>query len=96
MSRFTADLKAYARQYTRSKAGMFFTFLLPVLLIALFGSMFSQTAGTVSLPVQDLDGGPAAHAFLDALNRTGAVSIQMVPASEDFGAYIKDHSLALA
>jgi ABC-2 type transport system permease protein len=75
---------------------MFFTFMLPVLLIAMFGSMFSQSVGTVSLPVQDLDGGPAAHAFLDALNRTGAVSIQLVPATEDFSAYIKDHSLALA
>ncbi len=38
MSRFLADLKAAAKIYTRSKAGMFFTFMLPVLLMVLFGA----------------------------------------------------------
>jgi ABC-2 type transport system permease protein len=96
MSRFLADLKAYAKIYTRSKAGMFFTFILPIMLMVLFGAMFSQSGGGVSLPVQNLDGGPASVAFLDALNKTGAVSVQIIPASEDFDSYIQAHSLSLA
>ncbi|MDD1770807.1 MAG: ABC transporter permease [Methanomassiliicoccales archaeon] len=96
MSRFLADLKSYARQYTRSKAGMFFTFIMPIMLMALFGAMFSQTTSAVSLPVQNLDDGPASIQFLDALNQSGVVKVEMVPASADLGAYIKDHSLSIA
>jgi len=73
MSRFLADLKSYAKQYSRSKAGMFFTFIMPIMLMVLFGAMFSQNTNSVSLPVQNLDGGPASMQFLDALNQSGVV-----------------------
>ncbi|HTY46714.1 MAG TPA: ABC transporter permease [Methanomassiliicoccales archaeon] len=96
MSRFLADLKAYVKIYTRSRAGMFFTFMLPVLLMVLFGAMFSNTSSSVALPVQNLDNGPASVAFLDALNQSGVVNVQMVPAGEDLNAYIQQHSLSMA
>ncbi len=96
MSRFLADLKAYAKIYTRSKAGMFFTFMLPVLLMVLFGAMFSNTTSSVALPVQNLDNGPASVAFLDALNQSGVVKVQMIPANEELSTYIQQHTLSLA
>jgi ABC-2 type transport system permease protein len=46
--------------------------------------------------VQNLDGGPASIAFLDGLNQSGVVSVQMIPATEDLGSYIQDRSLSLA
>jgi len=46
--------------------------------------------------VQNLDNGPASIAFLDALNQSGVVKVQMVPASEDLSQYIQEHTLSLA
>jgi ABC-2 type transport system permease protein len=96
MSRFTADLKAFGKMYMRSKGGMFFTFILPILLIALFGSMFSAETSTISLPVQNLDGSASSVAFMDALNHTGVVQLQVIPSDVDFDAYVKDNSLTMA
>lgn len=96
MSRLTADLKAFSKMYMRSKGGMFFTFILPILLIVLFGSMFSSNTSTIALPVQNLDGSPSSVAFMDALNKTGVINMQIVPADQDLNAYIKDHSLTMA
>jgi ABC-2 type transport system permease protein len=96
MSRLSADFKAFGRMYMRSKGGMFFTFILPILLIVLFGSMFSSNTSTISMPVQNLDGSPSSVAFMDALNKTGVINMQIVPADQDLDAYIKDHSLTMA
>jgi ABC-2 type transport system permease protein len=96
MSRLTGDLKAFAKMFTRSKAGLFFTFLLPILFIVLFGAMFSQSTNTVTIPVQNLDGGQASISFMNALNQTGVIHVQIIPASEDLNTYIKDHSLSIA
>jgi len=68
MSRILADIKGFGRQYLRSKVGAFFTFAFPILLILLFGAIYSAS-GTqkVSLPVQNLDGSPLSVAYLNSL-----------------------------
>ena len=49
MNRILADLMAFGRQYLRSRIGAFFVFIFPILLILLFGAIFSQT-GSSSTP----------------------------------------------
>ncbi len=97
MSRILADIKGFGRQYLRSKVGAFFTFAFPILLILLFGAIFSAS-GTqkVSLPVQNLDGGSLSVAYLNELNNTTLVSMKMIPADENITNYINDNSLSLA
>mgnify|MGYP001164586452 CR=1 FL=1 len=97
MSRILADIMGFGRQYLRSKVGAFFTFGFPILLIVLFGLIFSPS-GTqkVSLPVQNLDGSSFSVAYLNELNNTTLVNIRMIPADANITNYINDNSLSLA
>jgi ABC-2 type transport system permease protein len=97
MKRVLADLKAYGRQFLRSKVGVFFTFGFPVLLILLFGAIFSGV-GTekITLPTQDKDGTTMSQMFVDALEATDAVVIEEIPDDVDIEDYVRDNSLAFA
>jgi ABC-2 type transport system permease protein len=97
MSRILADIKGFGRQYLRSKIGAFFTFAFPILLILLFGAIYSAS-GTqkVSMPVQNLDGSSFSVAYLNELNNTTLVNIKMIPTDADITSYINDNSLSLA
>ena len=97
MSRILADIKGFGRQYLRSKVGAFFTFAFPILLILLFGAIYSASGNQkVSLPVQNLDGSSFSVAYLNELNNTTLVDIRMIPADADITNYINDNSLSLA
>ncbi len=97
MNRIMADLLAFGKQYMRSRVGAFFTFIFPILLILLFGAIFTQTgASAISLTTQDLDGTATSHLFLDTLNRTGVVTLQLLAPTVNFGQYIQDNSLSVA
>ena len=86
---------SFARGYLRNPMGLFFSLIFPVILILIFGAVFSG-AGTSTVPmqVQNLDGNsPASQAFLAALNQTGAVSITLVdPGVGDFSGYLAHNS----
>jgi len=97
MSRIIADLKSFGKMYMRSKVGAFFTFVFPILLVLLFGAIFSAGGDQkVTLPVQNLDNGPHSQALINILNSTGVVKIKEIPADEDFSAYFSDNSLTMA
>lgn len=85
--RIAADLKVTARGYMRNPVALFFSLIFPLILILLFGLIFSSSTGsTVTLYTQNFD---AAHghysnvseAFLAALNQTGLVQVQLVSPS---------------
>ena len=107
MNRILVDLIASGRQYLRSKVGAFFTFFFPILLILLFGAIFTASqSGKVTIPVQNQDqeifvpGLNETFAFgsnlTDALNSTDLVNVEMIPADVDLGEYVKEHSLSVA
>lgn len=96
MSRIIADVVGFGKGYMRSKTGAFFAFLFPILLVGLFGAIFTAGSSKVSLPVQNLDDGPYSQEVLSTLNRTGLVDIQMISPQENLTNYIHDKSLALA
>lgn len=96
MNKILADAVNYGKMYLRSKSAAFFTFVFPILLVLIFGAVFSGADGKISVPVQNLDGGSYGQAYLQVLNETGNVKIQMVPTDIDITQYIKDNSLSIA
>jgi len=88
---------AYAKGYVRNPLGLFFALIFPVILILIFGAVFSNSGNSqVPLTVQNLDGNsPASVEFLAALNSTGAVSVSMVsPGVGNLSTYLAHNDLS--
>ena len=87
MNRILADVKAFGTQYLRARTGAFFAFAFPIILILLFGAIFSGGGQKVPLYVQDLDDTPQSHTFLMTLNDTNVLSYRKIPS----GAAVEDY-----
>jgi ABC-2 type transport system permease protein len=88
-----ADLKVYGRGSFRSREGFFFTLIFPVILILLFGAIFSGgSSGPTTVYVQNQDSGPVSPSFVSALNSTSAIRLVRVPADQNFSKYLTSHS----
>lgn len=69
--RMLAELKVHARGNVRSREGFFFTLIFPIILILLFGAIFSGGGiSQTTVYVQNLDSGQVSTAFVHALNST--------------------------
>jgi len=100
----------FAHSYTRSRIGLFFGLAFPVILILLFGAIFSGSgSGPIQVYAQNLDSSqqaipcvlpgqstatnlPVSACFLEVLNGTGSLKVTLVPASQNFSAYLSSHS----
>jgi len=88
-----ADLKIFGKGYVRSKIGLFFTLVFPVILILLFGAIFSGGSSTpVQVYVQNQDTGPVGAAFVSAMNSTTAIRLVPVSNDQNFSTYLSSHS----
>ncbi|MBX8635796.1 MAG: ABC transporter permease [Thermoplasmata archaeon] len=98
LSHILSDLVIYFKNFTRSREGVFFTFIFPIILIAVFGSIFSGgTGGSVPLYVQNLNGTTSITSeFLTALNQTHLVKVHMIPADANVQHYVTQHSVTAA
>ena len=93
LKRIISDLRLFGRGYLRNAAGLFFGLIFPVILILIFGAIFSSGfSGKITLYVQNQDGGQASASFVDALNRTDTVNPVLVSPSENFSQYLSAHS----
>lgn len=103
--RTLADLRLFGRGYFRNWAGLFFGIIFPVIIIGLFGAIFSAGGGgAVTVYVQNKDTGPfptpqmdLATPFVQALNGTNInatwpIRVELVDPSENFTKYLSDHS----
>ncbi len=97
--RIFSDFKVFSRGYLRNRFGLFFGLIFPVILILIFGAIFSSNTSAVNVYVQNQDTGPfaspqmnIAQQFLNALSSSGTIKLTMVPASEDFSKYLAAHS----
>ena len=98
----SAELRVYARGNVRSRVGFFFTLVFPIILILLFGAIFSSGGvGQTKVYVQNLDGGPTGAVFLAELNSTShncsstyasGLCLSLVPANQNFTLYLTSHS----
>jgi ABC-2 type transport system permease protein len=82
------------RSWTRSRGTVFWSLLFPVMLIFLFGAIFSGIGeGKYSLHVQDLDNTDMSQGFIDLLNSTGVLNIKNVTTDDVITEYIKQHNI---
>lgn len=94
-SRIMINLVAQIKMFFRSPGSVFWTVAFPVLLILLFGAIFSGTGSSkYNLYVQDQDGTPISQEFVAALNDTGVFIIKEVGPEVDADEYIKENSIA--
>jgi ABC-2 type transport system permease protein len=91
--RIASDLLLFGRGYLRNAAGLFFGLIFPVILILIFGAIFSSGfSGTVTVYVQNQDNGQVSTSFVNALNSTGILNVMVVSTSENFSQYLSAHS----
>lgn len=77
--RIFADFQVFYRGYFRNAAALFFSLFFPIILIGLFGLIFSAGGGTTTLYVQNMDGNSNASVqFLAAINASEAVQVDVV------------------
>ena len=94
--RALAYFPAFARVSFRSRLGVFMTLIFPVVLILIFGAIFSNVGSSqVGLTVENLDHNSAlSQQFLTELNATGAVSVSVVsPTVGNLSDYVAHNSL---
>ena len=93
-ARIVSDLKLFGRGYLRNKIGLFFSLVFPIILILLFGSIFSGGGGgPIPVYVQNRDsGGQVGAQFVTALNSTGTLRPTLVDNTVDLKQYLLDHS----
>jgi ABC-2 type transport system permease protein len=91
-----SDLRLFGRGYFRNAAGLFFGLIFPVILILIFGAIFSSGfSGTLTLYVQNQDTqniGQVTTSFLNVLGNTSTVNIVIVDNSQNFSQYLSAHS----
>ncbi len=99
--RIYSDFKVFSRGYLRNKFGLFFGLIFPVILILIFGAIFSGGgSGTVTVYAQNQDTGPFPTGqnlgtnFLEALNKSSTITVRTVDPSENFSKYLADHSVS--
>jgi len=97
--RISADLKVFIRGYTRNKIGLFFSLIFPIILILLFGAIFSGgSAGPINVYVQDKDVGSTGAPFNaglvvgSALNNNRTTTVTLVDNTANLTDYMQAHS----
>lgn len=97
LSHIAADLQIVYRSFVRNPLALFFSLLFPIILIGLFGLIFSTIgSSTTSLYVVNEDhGSNVSEEFLTALDNTSVVSVQVVNVStSDFAAWLGQNDYA--
>lgn len=94
--RIWSDFVVYSRGYLRNRFGLFFGLIFPVILILIFGAIFSPSSGKVTVYVQNQDTSPLGFSgqFLAAMNSSGAVAVEMVPNDEILSSFLSNHSVS--
>ena len=100
MSRTVAIFKAITRNWLRSRSGLFFSFLFPVMFLLVFGSIFGNVnTSAYTLTVQNNDSCPSSPPclslnFITALNSTKIIIVNspVLHPSANVTAFIQSHS----
>jgi ABC-2 type transport system permease protein len=100
--RIFSDFKVFSRGYLRNKFGLFFGLIFPVILILIFGAIFSGGgSGRISVYAQNQDTGPFAtpqmdvgSQFLAALNVSSSPIVVYTVNTTDFSKYLADKSVS--
>ena len=88
--RIWADFLVFSRSYFRNGAALFFSLIFPIILIGMFGLIFSAPSNqAIAVYTENFDhGSNASVQFLAALNKTGAVNVHVVSTNENFSTWL--------
>jgi len=87
-----ANLAVRLKSFYREKSAMFFTFAFPVILVLVFGTIFTKPEHPdFKLPVQDLSGSAASARLIAALATDQTFRITPVPDDVDATQYAREH-----
>ena len=97
LKRTFSDLNIFRREYLRNKTGFFFSLVFPIILIAIFGAIFSGgSSGPTQVYVQNQDNNSQiSTAFMTAMNDTNITQLIVVPANQNFSQYLSSHSSSI-
>ncbi|MCX6664807.1 MAG: ABC transporter permease [Euryarchaeota archaeon] len=88
------DFVVSFKGWIRSKGTIFWSIFFPVLLILLFGAIFSGSdSPSYTLQIQDLDDSQSSQMYLDMLKNISILKIEMINASENITDYIQKNDL---
>ncbi len=92
--RILSDLTLTRRESFRNKTGLFFSLVFPVILILIFGAIFSGgSSGPITVYVQNQDGSTQiSNGFIDAVNSTSTIRVVLVDSSINFSQYLLSNS----
>jgi len=89
------DFELSIKNWYRNKAAVFWTVAFPVLLILIFGAIFSGGEQKILLGIQDLDNSFASKAFIENISKIEIVDVKIIKADEDIKEFVKEHGAAL-
>jgi ABC-2 type transport system permease protein len=93
----TANLMVRLKTFGREKSAMFFTIAFPVILVLVFGAIFTKPEHlNFDLPVQDLDQTASSAQLVKSLGVDGVFKAISIPADAQAIPYAKKHKLNLA
>jgi len=93
LRRVLADFSVFRREYLRNKEGFFFALVFPVILILLFGAIFSgNNHSPINVYALNEDNGPLGSSFLNSLNQSGAIKVIIAPSGSVFPDYLLKNS----
>lgn len=91
-----ANLVVRLRSFSRESSAMFFTIAFPVILVLVFGAIFTKPEHlNFKLPVQDLDQSDASAKLVKDLAADGVFETIPVPTDADAVQYTRDHKVNL-
>ena len=91
-----ANLGVRLKSFYRERSAMFFTFAFPVILVLVFGTIFTKPEHlNFDLPVQDNSRSEASGRLLEVLATGDAFTVVPVPAAVDATQFAKEHKLNL-
>ena len=93
-NRILVALRGETRGFFREKSTVFWTIAFPLLLILLFGAIFSaQGTGSVDLYIQDLSDTPQSHAFVEGFMAVPSLNVHNISKDVNVDQYVKDNSI---
>lgn len=91
-----ANLVVRLKSLGREKSAVFFTVAFPVILVLVFGAIFTTSERlNLRLPVQDMDQTASSAQLIERLTEGGVFEIVVVPAEADAARYAREHKANL-
>jgi ABC-2 type transport system permease protein len=94
LKRLLATIKMHIKTFSREKSALFFTFFFPIMLMILFGLIFSNTGeSSYEIHVQDLDDSESSKQLLEIFDEVETIDLKKVDKNEDTDKYIEENKI---